>query len=95
MIGKEMNTVATTKMSSKGQIVIPEEIRNALHLKAGMKFVVVGEGDVVVLKTITPPSSVEFKEMILKAREAAYDVGMTPEDVDEAIIEVRSGKCES
>ncbi len=37
-------------MSSKGQIVIPEEIRNALHLKTGTKFVVIGEGDVVVLK---------------------------------------------
>ncbi len=89
-----MSTVATTKMSSKGQIVIPEEIRNALHLKAGTKFVVVGEGDVVVLKTITPPSLTEFKEMILKAREAAYEAGMTPEDIKKAIGEVRSEKCE-
>lgn len=90
-----MNTVATTKMSSKGQIVIPEEIRNALHLKAGTKFVVVGEGDVVVLKTITPPppSSSEFKEMILKAREAAYEAGMTPEDIEKAISEVRAEKA--
>lgn len=88
-----MNTVATTKMSSKGQIVIPEEIRNALHLKAGTKFVVIGEGDVVVLKTIAPPSSSEFKEMILKAREAAYEAGMTPEDVEKAISEVRSEKA--
>lgn len=94
MIGMEMNTVATTKMSSKGQVVIPEEIRNTLHLKAGTKFVVVGEGDVVVLKIITPHAYAEFKEMILKAREAAYKVGMTPEDIDKAITEVRLGKCE-
>jgi len=85
-----MNTVATTKMSSKGQIVIPEEIRNALHLKAGTKFVVIGEGDVVVLKTISPPSSTEFNDLILKAREAAYEAGMTPEDIQKAISEVRS-----
>ena len=90
-----MNTVATTKMSSRGQIVIPEEIRNALHLKVGTRFVVIGEGDVVVLKTISPPSSTEFKEMILKAREAAYEVGMTPEDIKKVIGEVRSEKCES
>lgn len=90
-----MNTVATTRMSSKGQIVIPEEIRDALHLKAGTKFVVVGEGDVVVLKTITPPSSSEFKDMILKAREAAYEAGMTPGDIEKTTSEVRSGKCES
>ncbi|PIE51810.1 AbrB family transcriptional regulator [Candidatus Fermentibacteria bacterium] len=93
MIGMLMNTLATTKMSSKGQVVIPEEIRNALHLKAGTKFVVIGEGDVVVLKTITPPHSSEFKEMILKAREIAYEAGMTPEDVEKAISEVRSGKA--
>jgi len=85
-----MNTVATTRMSSKGQIVIPEEIRNALGLKAGTKFVVMGEGDVVVLKTISPPSSTEFNELILRAREAAYKSGMTPEDIQKAISEVRS-----
>ena len=85
-----MNTVATTKMSSKGQIVIPEEIRKALHLKTGAKFVVIGEGDVVVLKAISPPSSTEFNELILKARKEAYNSGMTPEDIQEAISEVRS-----
>jgi len=51
-----MKANATTKMSSKGQVVIPEEVRDALGLKAGSKFVVVGEGDVVILKVITPPS---------------------------------------
>jgi len=85
-----MNTVATTRMSSKGQVVIPEEIRNALGLKAGTKFVVMGEGDVVVLKTISPPSSTEFNELILRAREAAHKSGMTPEDIQNAISEVRS-----
>ncbi len=90
-----MNTVATTKMSSRGQIVIPEEIRDALHLKAGTRFVVFGEGDVVVLKTVSPPSPTEFEEMILKAQEAAYEAGMTPEDVEKAIAEVRSKKCGS
>lgn len=88
-----MNTVATTKMSSKGQIVIPEETRDALQLKGGTKFVVTGEGDVVVVKTTTPPSSIEFKEMILKAREAAYEAGMIPEDVEKTINEARSNKA--
>ena len=30
-----MKTLATTRMSSKGQIVIPESIRKRLNLKAG------------------------------------------------------------
>lgn len=47
--------VATTKLSSKGQVVIPESIRKQLHLKEGDQFVVVGEGDAVIFKTISPP----------------------------------------
>ena len=30
-----MATLATTKMSSKGQVVIPEEVRTRMKLKAG------------------------------------------------------------
>ncbi|MCK5786974.1 MAG: AbrB/MazE/SpoVT family DNA-binding domain-containing protein [Candidatus Sabulitectum sp.] len=90
-----MNTVATTRMSSKGQIVIPEEIRNSLHLKTGTRFVVVGEGDVVVLKTISPPSFDEFEEIVLQARQAAIESGMEPRDIEDAIKEVRSNKCKS
>lgn len=39
-----MAPYATTKLSSRGQVVIPEEIRNNLGLS---------EGDTVILKTIT------------------------------------------
>jgi AbrB family looped-hinge helix DNA binding protein len=47
-----MANLATTKMSSKGQVVIPENIRKQLNLKAGAQFIVVGEKDVVILKSI-------------------------------------------
>lgn len=36
---------ATTKLSSRGQVVIPEEIRISLGLNEGDQFVVIGEGD--------------------------------------------------
>ena len=45
-----MGTVATTRLSSKGQVVIPEEVRKALGLEVGAQFVVMGDGDTVVLK---------------------------------------------
>lgn len=86
-----MSEVATTRMSSKGQVVIPEAVRKTLGLKAGAQFVVVGEGDVVILKTITAPSLDAFDRVIGKAREAARRAGMTPADVDEAIKAARGG----
>ena len=63
-----MANVSTTKMSSKGQVVIPENIRKQLNLKAGTQFVVVGEKDVVILKNIAPPSLDEFNALIAEAR---------------------------
>ncbi len=61
-----MKTLATTKMSSKGQVVIPEEIRKTLNLTEGNQFVVLGEKDVIILKIVTPPSMKDFDHLILK-----------------------------
>jgi AbrB family looped-hinge helix DNA binding protein len=47
-----MRKLATTKMSSKGQVVIPEEIRNQLDLHSGDQFIVVASNNVVILKTM-------------------------------------------
>ena len=84
-----MNELATTKMSSKGQVVIPEDIRKRLKLKAGSRFVVVGERDVVILKEITPPSMDEFDELIAVARRKARQSGMKRSDILKAIAMVR------
>lgn len=79
-----MLSLATTKMSSKGQIVIPEIIRKRLGLKAGVQFVVVGSEDVVILKAIKPPSMTEFDSLIKKARLQAKQAGLKRKDVDDA-----------
>ena len=84
-----MASVATTKLSSKGQVVIPEEVRNQLGLKAGDQFVVVGEGDAVILKTITPPSIRDFDAIIEKARKQARANRMKRSDIAKAIVKVR------
>jgi len=87
-----MATIETTKMSSKGQIVIPEEIRKKLGLKTGDKFLVMGDKDVLILKTISAPSMDEFDELIKKARKQAKAAGMKRSDVSEAISEARKKK---
>ena len=84
-----MSNLATTKMSSKGQVVIPEEIRKQLGLEAGAQFVVVAGKDAVILKTISPPSMAEFDELLRKARRQARKAGMKRSDIKAAIDEVR------
>jgi len=80
---------ATTKMSSKGQVVIPEEIRQRLGLKPGVQFVVVGERDVVILKTIALPSMRQFDELVAEARRQARKAGMKRSDVVNAVAAAR------
>jgi AbrB family looped-hinge helix DNA binding protein len=84
-----MAEVRTTKMSSRGQVVIPEEIRERLGLKAGSQFVVVGDKDTVILKSISPPSMKEFDELIAEARKQARRVGLKRADINAAVAEVR------
>jgi bifunctional DNA-binding transcriptional regulator/antitoxin component of YhaV-PrlF toxin-antitoxin module len=84
--------LATTKMSSKGQIVIPEIIRKTLCLENGCQFLVLGEKDAVILKTITLPSKKEFSDLITKARKAAKKTGLNSKDISDTIRQVRGKK---
>jgi len=84
-----MNKLATTKMSSKGQVVIPEEVRDRLGLKPGVQFVVIGERDVVILKVLSGPSMSDFDRMIKEARTRARKAGLKRSDIAAAIKEVR------
>jgi len=76
-------------MSSKGQVVIPEEIRDRLGLKPGAQFVVLGDKDVVILKTLTAPSMSEFGSIIKEARSHARKSKLKRTDIDRATKKVR------
>ena len=84
-----MQNIATTKMSSKGQVVIPENIRKQLNLKNGSQFVVVAKDDVVIFKSITPPAMEQFDELVRRARSQARRSGMKKSDITAAIKKVR------
>lgn len=83
---------ATTRMSSKGQVVIPEQIRKRLKLKAGSQFVVVGEDDVVILKAISSPSMEQFDALIAEARRQGKAAGLKKSDIAGALAKVRGRK---
>ena len=85
-----LSAISTTKMSSKGQVVIPEKIRAQLDLEAGSRFVVVGDEDVVILKRITAPTPGEFDGLIKQARAQARVAGLKKSDIDNAVKEARN-----
>ena len=84
-----MAEIATTKMSSKGQVVIPEEIRKRLGLEPGCQFVVVAGTEAVILKTISAPPMEEFEALLRKARQQARKAGAKRSDIKKAVSQVR------
>jgi len=76
-------------MSSKGQVVIPEKIRKALHLEPGAEFAVLALEDTVMLKMIQPPSMDDFDRLMKSGRDYAKKHGLKKSDIAKAIKEVR------
>jgi AbrB family looped-hinge helix DNA binding protein len=84
-----MTTIATTTLSTKGRVVIPEDVRAAIGLAPGAKFVVMGHGDAVILKKIHDPARSGFRAVAAGAREWAGRAGPMRADVKRAVRRVR------
>ena len=78
-----------TAVSSKGQVVLPKNVRDSLALVPGAKLMVLSDGENILLKPIKKPDISEFRDMMNKAAEWAREVDMTEDDITEAIATVR------
>lgn len=87
-----MEALATTRLSSRGQVVIPEEIRKRLKLKPGDHFLVTGDKDVVILKTLAAPRMEDFDELIAETRRQAKAAGLKKSDITATIARARKRK---
>ena len=85
-----MEKFEVTSLSSRGQVVIPQGIRDSLQLHSGEKFVVIGEDDTIILKKLEVPSFKGFDKLLKKTRDFAKKKRLKPIDVDEAIKRVRA-----
>jgi len=85
-----MEQLEVTKLSSKGQVVLPQAIRRKLHLKEGEKFIVLGDKDTVILKKIERPALERARKLVKESRAWAKKVGLTPQDIKDATRQVRS-----
>lgn len=57
-------TTVTTTLSSKGQIVIPKEIRDALHWEAGTRLTLVPGASGVTLRAVPKETGRSFADLI-------------------------------
>ena len=85
-----MEAIEVTKLSSKGQVVLPQAIRDRLRLAAGAKFVVIGEGDVVILKKLEVPAREQLKQLLKESRAYARRTGLKRSDISKALKRVRT-----
>lgn len=88
--------VETIKMSSRGQIVIPQDIREEIKASEGTIFSVVSANDAIILKKVLTPSKEDLiKEMgaiALEGRKRAEKLGIKESDVPELVQKVRKSK---
>jgi AbrB family looped-hinge helix DNA binding protein len=85
--GGIMVEASTTKVSSKGQVVIPVNVRKAAGLKKGEKIIAIAFGDTVVLKRIVDRT---FEETVKPIWDRVRRMGLTEEDVDALIQEAKT-----
>jgi len=85
-----MSEITITKLSSKGQIVIPKTLRDMLGLKTGEVFALFGEKDTLILKKLNLPSNKEFDDLLKWGRTYAKKNKISKKDVLNAIKETRT-----
>jgi antitoxin PrlF len=78
---------ATTRVSSKGQVVIPESVKKAANVREGEELLVVAIGDTIVMKKL---SAVTFEEVARPIWRTVKAMGLTGEDLDELIEEAKT-----
>ena len=76
--------IEVTKMSSKGQVVIPKEIRENLKLKEGDKLIAYNKGDLIILRRLEGEESILSLLSQPISRKIA-ELGVTRKDLDDAI----------
>lgn len=67
--------IEVTKTSSKGQIVLPKDIRAKLHIKKGTMFALQATNKVILLKRIDNPILKRDLELLKRVQNAWEDIG--------------------
>jgi len=78
---------STTKVSSKGQVVIPLSVRKKAGIKEGERLLAIAVDDMIVLKRIVDRT---FEETVKPIWDRVRQMGLTEEDIDAIIEEAKA-----
>ena len=79
-------TIEFTRLSEKGQIVIPNEIRKRMKLKEGSRFLIVELGDSLILRRIEiSEEKLRLKRLLQGFRSKANEMGFDEREVRKLI----------
>ena len=86
----------TTKMSSRGQIVIPQDVREEIKADEGTIFLVMTSGDTLILKKVKTPSQEEIlknlEDFAKEGQKRAEKLGIKESDVPDLVHKLRKSK---
>lgn len=85
-----MNQMQVTSVSSRGQVVIPSDIRDAMGISIGMKMVIFTDGDNLLLKPIKMPDLNTFRELVKESKRLVGKTGLKKANLQKIIKQVRN-----
>ena len=94
MFGLE-TTMYTLLVSSKGQIVLPAELRRRLGMGAGARLEVIEESDGLKLRVVRSVATVDMSDLAGMVKAPARGVPRRLEDFDPASLLTRSRRSSS
>ena len=95
-VGKNINVgyvllrlmnISVTKVSTKGQVVLPVDIRHQMNIHPHDKLLLVAQDETLIVKKIDSRS---FRELMEPLWNKTRQLGLDEDDIDELITEARS-----
>lgn len=87
--------VETVKVSSKGQLVIPQDVRDELQIEEGTVFALLTDKDTILLKKIQTPTREnlirELDQMAAFGKKRLHQSGFAEKDILSKADKVRHG----
>ena len=83
--------VELTRISEKGQVVIPSSLRKEMRIRKSDQFIVFGEDNTLILKKIEKSALKKtFDEIAKPLQKAAKQINLTKFDLKKALKDVRN-----